>query len=330
MLPIDLRASAGGRLLRLQGELAGQSRFLGRVELEGPPPASLRLPGEEGSAALTASVLAEDGQAGFDDIEFRYGTIRAHGQGSISLDGPRPAARVALAAARIDLPAPSRDIPVWQRRPLETAVFGESDLDFELKVGALSIGDEELDDLRLELSLAPEAWVVKAGRAGWRGGRLAFDGYLKAGGRTLMKMRLRDAVLPVSVDFGPSGARTDGFLALEAEGRSPHALVSTAFRHGAARFHRRPAGRRRSCRRTRRPRRSAQFGGAAAPLAERAGFGREPTRLRTPRSPHRGRCRRTGRRELCACRRTDCGFRVGGPAAPADGSYRAGRLPRPA
>ena len=226
-LSMDLRASASSRQLRLVGELVERERFQGQVELRGPLPASLRIANDEGPAVLTASVQAGRRHADFDDIEFRHGTIRAHGQGSISLEGRRPAVRVALAAARIDLPAPSRDIPVWQRRPLEIAPFGESDLDFKLKVGALGIGGEELNDLRLDLFLAPEIWVAKAGEAGWRGGQFAFDGYLSGEGRTLMKLRVRDALLPARTGFGPSGARVDGFVALEAEGRSPHDLVST-------------------------------------------------------------------------------------------------------
>ena len=226
-LPVELRADAGSRQLRLEGEFLERKRYRGRIELQGLLPASLRMADGQGPAVLTASVQASRDRADFDDIEIRHGTLRAHGQGSISLDGPRPAARVALATARIELPAPSRDIPVWRRRPLETAPFGDADLDFELSAGTLGIGDEELDDLRLNLSLAPEAWVLKAGGAGWRGGRLAFDGYLTGEGRTLLKFRLRDAVLPDGMNFGPAGARMDGFLALEAEGRSPRGLVST-------------------------------------------------------------------------------------------------------
>ena len=226
-LPVELRAGAGRRQLHLEGELVERERFRGKAELQGPLPAGLRMADGAAPAVLTASVRASRNGADFDDIEFRHGTLRAHGQGSISLDGPRPAARVALAAARIALPAPSWDIPVWRRRPLETAPFGDADLDFELRAGALGIGREELDDLRLNLSLTPEAWVLKTGGAGWRGGRLAFDGYRTDEGRTLLKFRLRDAVLPDGMDFGPAGARMDGFLALESEGRSPHGLVST-------------------------------------------------------------------------------------------------------
>ena len=225
-LPMDIRASAGGRSLRLSGTLSGQAHFQGRVELEGPPPPAL-LPWPDGEpAALTASVSARRDHAEFSDIDLRLGPVRVQGAGSVSLNGDRPAAAFALAAAHIDLPASSLDFPVWRRRPLDTAQFGAFDLGLDLEVGSFGIGSEKLDDLRLNLSLAPEAWTLRAGRAGWRGGRLAFDGYLTDRGRALLKMRVRDTVLPERMDFGPSGARTDGFLALEAEGRSPHGLVS--------------------------------------------------------------------------------------------------------
>ena len=225
---IEFRASAGGRLLRLSGELAERARFQGRVELEGPLPPRLGLSYNDSPAALTASVSAERGHADFDDIDFRLGTVRVQGNGSISLDSERPAARFALAAGRVDLPAPSLDVPVWRRRPLETGQFGAFNLDLDLKVEALGIGGEVLDDLRLDLSLAPEAWVANAGSAGWQGGQLAFDGgYLAKDGRAWLKLELRDAVLPERAGFGPSGAWTDAFLDLAADGRSPHSLVST-------------------------------------------------------------------------------------------------------
>ncbi|MYE00416.1 MAG: hypothetical protein F4Y03_03940 [Alphaproteobacteria bacterium] len=226
-LPVVFRARAGSRLLRLEGKLFERERFRGSVELEGLLPSGLGISDREEPAALTASVLAESGHAEFDDIDFRLGTVHARGRGSISLNGRRPAAAIALAAARIDLPAPSRDIPAWWRRPVETGQFGAFDLDLDLKVEALGIGGEVLDDLRLDASLAPDAWAVKAGEAGWRGGRLAFDGYLTGAGRTLLKMRVRDAVLPERMGFGPSGARTSGFLGLAAEGRSLHDMAST-------------------------------------------------------------------------------------------------------
>ena len=197
MFPIDFRASANGGSLRVSGELVERRRLQGYVELEGPLPPSLQLSDDDGPATLAASVSAERGHADFDDIDFRLGTTRAHGNGSISLNGVRPAARIALAAARVDLPAFSRDVPVWRRRPLETAQFGAFDLHLDLEVEALGIGGEVLDDLRLDLSLAPEAWMVNAASAGWRGGRLAFDGgYLAKDGGARLKLELRDAVLP--------------------------------------------------------------------------------------------------------------------------------------
>ena len=174
-----------------------------------------------------ASVSAERDRADFTDIDIRLGTARMQGKGSLSLDGERPAARVALAAGRIDLPAPSLNVPVWRRRPFETGRFGAFDLELELGADALGIGGETLEDVKLDLSLSPEAWLVKAATAGWRGGRLAFDGYLTGEGRALLKMRVRDAVLPERMDFGPSGARTGGFLGLAAEGRSLHDMAST-------------------------------------------------------------------------------------------------------
>ena len=227
MLPIDLRASAGDRSLRLSGELAERARFRGHVDLEGPLPPGLRLPDNDSPVVLTASVLAERGRADFADIDLRLGTVRVQGSGSISLDGERPAARFALAADRVDLPAPSLDVPVWRRRPLETGQFGAFDLDLDLDVGALGIGGEVLEDLQLDLSLAPEAWLVNTAGAGWRGGWLAFEGgYLAKDGRARLKLALHDAVLPERAGFGPSGARTDASLGLTAEGRSPHSLVS--------------------------------------------------------------------------------------------------------
>ena len=227
-LPIDFRASAGGRLMRISGEIAERTRFRGRIELEGPLPPGLRLSGNDNSAMLAASVSAARGHADFDDIDFRLGTVRARGEGTISLNGGRPAAGFALAAARIDLPSPSRNVPVWRRRPLETGQFGAFDLDLDLEVEALGIDGEVLDDLKLDLSLAPEAWVVNAASAGWRGGRLAFDGgYLADAGHARLKLELRDAVLPEPAGFGPGGARTDAVIDLSAEGRSPHGLVST-------------------------------------------------------------------------------------------------------
>ncbi len=235
VLSIEFRASAGGRLLRLSGELAERARFQGRVGLEGPLPPRLGLSDNDSPAALTASVSAERDHAEFADIDFRLDTVRVQGNGSISLDSERPAARFALAVGRVDLPAPSLDVPVWRRRPLETGQFGAFDLDLDLKVEALGIGGESLDDLRLDLSLAPEAWLVNAAGAGWRGGRLAFDGgYLAKDGRARLKLALHDAVLPERAGFGPSGARTDASLDLTAEGRSPHSLVSTLA--GAARL----------------------------------------------------------------------------------------------
>ncbi len=226
-LPIVFRARAGSRLLRLEGKLFERERFRGNAELKGPLPQGLGISDREEPAALTAWVLAESDHAEFDDIDFRFGTVHARGRGSISLNGRRPAAAISLAAARIDLPAPSRDLPVWWRRPMEAGQFGAFDLDLNLKVEALGIGGEVLDDLRLDVSLAPEAWAVKAGEAGWRGGRLSFDGYLKEAGRTLLNVRVRDAVLPERMDFGPSGARTSGFLGFAAEGRSLHDMAST-------------------------------------------------------------------------------------------------------
>ncbi|MDE0409639.1 MAG: hypothetical protein OXN81_17465 [Alphaproteobacteria bacterium] len=227
LLPIDFRADAGGRSLRLSGELAERRRFLGRIEFEGPLPPGLQLPENDSPAMAAASVSAERDRADFTDIDIRLGTARMQGKGSLSLDGERPAARVALAADRVDLPAPSLNVPVWRRRPFETGRFGAFDLELELGADALGIGGEVLEDVKLDLSLSPEAWLVKAATAGWRGGRLAFDGYLTGEGRALLKMRVRDAVLPERMDFGPSGARTGGFLGLAAEGHSLHDMAST-------------------------------------------------------------------------------------------------------
>ena len=235
MLPIDFRASAGSRSLRVSGDLAERARFQGRVELEGPLPHGLRLPDNDSPVVLAASVSATRDQAELADIDFRLGTVRVQGSGSLLLDGARPSAKFALAAWRVDLPAPSLDVPVWRRRPLETGQFGAFDLSLDLAVEALGIGGEVLDDLRLDLSLAPEAWLVNAAGAGWRGGRLALEGgYLATDGRARLKLDLHDAVLPQRGGFGPSGARTDALLDLTAEGRSLHSLISTL--SGAARF----------------------------------------------------------------------------------------------
>ena len=235
MLPIDFRATAGSRSLRVSGELAERARFQGRIELEGPLPPALRLPDNNSPVVLAASVSATRGHAELADIDVRLGTVRVQGSGSLLLDGERPSARFALAAGRVDLPAPSLDVPVWRRRPLETGRFGAFDLDLDLAVEALGIGGEVLDDVRLDLSLAPEAWLVNGAGAGWRGGRLALEGgYLAKEGRARLKLELHDAVLPQRAGFGPSGARTDALLDLTAEGRSPHSLISTL--SGAARL----------------------------------------------------------------------------------------------
>ena len=227
LLPIDFQADAGGRSLRLSGQLAERRRFTGRVEFEGLLPPGLQLPDSDSPAIAAASVSAGRDRADFTDVDIRLGAARMQGRASLSLDGGRPAARVALAAGRIDLPAPSLNVPVWRRRPFETGQFGAFDLELELGADALRIGQETLEDVKLDLSLSPEAWLVKAATAGWRGGRLAFDGYLTGEGRTLLKMRVRDAVLPERMGFGPSGARTGGFLGLAAEGRSLHDMAST-------------------------------------------------------------------------------------------------------
>ena len=227
-LPIDVRASAGERTLHLAGALAERTAFRGRVELEGLLPPGWRLSGEDGPARLAVSVFAERDRADFTDMEFQLGAMRVRGHGSLALDGERPAARLALAAGRVDLPAPLLEAPVWRRRPLDLSPFGAFDLDFELGIGALGIAGETLEDLQLDLSLSPEAWAVHAAGADWRGGRLALDGgYLAQDGRARLKLRLYDALLPTRAGFGPSGARSRLFLDLTAEGRSPHGLVST-------------------------------------------------------------------------------------------------------
>ncbi len=226
-LNLDVEARAGGRRLRLAGSLADQARFDGQVELEGPPPAGLAAAGD--LAVMTASVSARRGHAAFDDIEIRLGAMRAHGRGAVSLpEGERPAARITLAADRFTLPAPAAGLPVWPRSPLNTAPFGDLDLDLDLEVEALGVRGEMLDDLRLDLSLTPEAWTVNAARAGWRGGRLLVDGgYQAQDGRAELKLELRDAVLPRRTGFGPAEARIDAFVDLAGEGGSLHGLVST-------------------------------------------------------------------------------------------------------
>lgn len=234
-IPMEFRARAGARLMRLSGEMTERTRFRGRIELQGPLPPGLRLSDKGGAAMLAASVSAERDHAEFGDIDIRIGALRAQGNGSVSLNGVRPAARLMLAAGRVDLPAPSLDVPVWRRRPLETGRFGEFDLDLNLSAEAVGIGGEVLDDVRLDLSLAPEAWLVNAAVAGWRGGRLTFDGgYLADAGRARLNLEMRDAVLPERAGFGPSGSRADAVVDLQAEGRSPHGLVSSL--SGAARF----------------------------------------------------------------------------------------------
>lgn len=227
LLPIDFRADAGGRSLRLSGQLAERRRFTGRVEFEGPLPPALRLSDNDSPAMAAASVSAGSDRAEFTDVDILLGAVRMQGNGSLSLDGGRPAARVALAAGRVDLPAPSPNVPVWRRRPFETGQLGGFDLELDLGVEALGIGGETLEDVKLDLSLSPEAWLAKAATADWRGGQLAFDGYLTAAGRMLLKMRVRDSVLPERLDFGPSGARISGFLGFAAEGLSLHDMAST-------------------------------------------------------------------------------------------------------
>ena len=235
LLPIDVRAEAGGRTLRLSGELSERKRFAGRVRFEGPLPPRLQPPDNDSPVVAAASVSAGRDRADFTDIEFRLGRVRVQGTGTLSLDGGRPAVRAALAAGRVDLPAPSPNVPVWRRRPLETGRFGAFDLELDLGVEALGIGAETLEDVKLGLSLSPEAWLVKAAMADWRGGRLAFDGgYLAEDGRAGIRLEVRDAVLPDHAGPGPSGARTNALLDLAAEGRSPHELVSTL--SGKARF----------------------------------------------------------------------------------------------
>ena len=226
-LAIDFRAEAGGRSLRLSGELAERRRFAGRVKFEGPLPPRLLPPYNDSPATASASVSAGRDRADFTDIDIRLGAARMQGKGSLSLNGERPAARLALAAGRIDLPAPSLNVPAWRRRPFGTGRFGAFDLELDLGAEALGIGGEVLEDVKLDLSLSPETWLVKAATADWRGGRLAFDGYVTREGRTLLKMRVHDAVLPERMGFGPSGARTSGFLGLAAEGRSLHDMAST-------------------------------------------------------------------------------------------------------
>ena len=235
LLAIDLRAGAGGRRLRLAGEVAERKRFRGRLEMQGPLPPGLRLPGHDGPAAASASVSAGRGRIDFTGIDIRLGEVRAQGRGSLALGGARPAAAVSLAAGRIDLPAPAPEVPAWRRRPFETRPFGALDLDLDLAVEALGIGGETLEDLRLDLSIAPEEWRAKSARAGWRGGRLAFDGGYTAGdGRARLRLDVRGALLPDHAGWGPGGARTHAVLDLAAEGRSPHGLVSTL--SGAARL----------------------------------------------------------------------------------------------
>lgn len=227
-MPMEFRASAGARLMRLSGELAERTRVRGRIELQGPLPPGLQLSAKESPAMLAASVSAERGHAEFGDIDIRIGALRAQGNGSVTLNGVRPTAKLVLATGRIDLAAPSLDVPVWRRRPLETGRFGEFDLDLNLRAEALGIGEEVLDDVRLELSLAPEAWVVNAAGAAWRGGRLTFDGgYLADAGRARLNLEMHGAVLPEPAGFGPNGSRTDAVVDLRAEGRSPHGLVSS-------------------------------------------------------------------------------------------------------
>ena len=233
LLPIEIRASAGGLLLSLSGELAERRHFHGRARLEGPLPV-LILPGETGPAILTATVSAGNDRADFDDIDIRFGAARAQGSGFISLQGERPAAQFTLATGPLDVRTPSPDVPVWRRRPFDTGQFGAFDLNLDLAVEALGIGGEVLEDLDLDLSLSPEDWQATAA-AGWRGGRLALDGgYLADEGRARLALELRDAILPEHSGWGPSGARTDLVLNLAADGRSPHGLVSTLA--GAARL----------------------------------------------------------------------------------------------
>ena len=235
LLPIDFRADAGGRSLRLSGELAERRRFMGRLKLEGPLPPALQPPDNDKPAIVAASVSADRRRAEFTDIDIRLGTVRAQGGGSLSLDSERPAMQIALDAGRVDLPAPSLNAPVWRRRPFETGRFGAFDLELALGADALGIGGEVLEDVKLDLALSPEAWRVKSGTAGWRGGRLAFDGGYSAGnGRARFRLDLRDAVLPDRAGFGPSGARAGALLDLAAEGHSPHGLVSTL--SGKAKF----------------------------------------------------------------------------------------------
>lgn len=234
LLPIDVRASAGGRLLRLSGELAERKRFRGRIELESPLPPELQLSGKTGPAVLAAAVSAGRDRADFDDIDIRWGGGRMRGTGSVSLQAEHPTAKFSLAAGRLDLPALSLDLPVWRRRPFETRQFGSLELGLDFGVEALRIGGETLEGLRLGLSLSPETWRAKAA-AVWRGGRVAFDGgYLSPEGRARLKLELRGAVLPAHAGFGPSEARTDMLLDLAAAGRSPHGLISTI--SGAARL----------------------------------------------------------------------------------------------
>jgi len=143
-------------------------------------------------------------------------------------ENARPAARIALSADRLDLPAPSPGLPVWPRSALNTAPFGDLDLDLDLEIEALGLGGEMLDTLRLDLSLTPEAWKIDDARAGWRGGRLrANGGYRAQDARAALKLELRDAALPRRAGFGPVEARINAFADLSGQGRSLHALVST-------------------------------------------------------------------------------------------------------
>ncbi len=228
LLPLEFRARSDDWRLRLSGELAEQAHFRGHIALEGLLPLGLFQSDEPDSAVLTAAVSARSDRADFADVNIRSGAVRTQGSGFLSLQGERPAVAFTLATDRLDLPAPPQDVPVWRRRPFETGQFGAFDLDLNLRTKALRIGGELLQDLDLDLSLSPEAWLVKTARAGWRGGRLAFDGgYLAAEGYARLDLKLHDAVLPQHVSWGPSGARTDMILDLAAEGQSPYDLVST-------------------------------------------------------------------------------------------------------
>ncbi len=226
-LPLQLDAEAEGWRLRLDGRIADRARFDGRLELAGPPPAWLAS-AEAEPARLSASVSATRERADFQHLELRHGRMRAHGRGRLTGLADRPAGRLMLRATRLDLPAPTDGLPVWRRRPFDAAPFGAFDLELDLGVEALRIGEERLEDARLDLTLAPEAWSVNEAAAGWRGGRLRFEGGWRAGdGAAEARLEVEDARLPDHARPGPSGARMDASADLAASGRSPYEIVSS-------------------------------------------------------------------------------------------------------